>query len=477
MIDSALLDTLKRLEVFKTVRTLAQEGNTSVYLVGGAVRDLLMGALPEKDFDFATQHDPVPMARRFAHKVSGTFIVLSEEPPNYRIVFYRKHRRIEVDFSAFRGLDLHEDLKLRDFTVNAMAIAVSDLYESGETPIFDPTGGIADLQSKKVRATSNRAFHDDPLRILRAVRIAKAWGLRIDSATEKEITSKRELLGTVATERIRSEFCKAIAYSDAPATIQALDRLGLLALLFGDSFLLSERSASNLFPPDADLRATAQTEWALANLRTFCQDFEKNVNGHVAQEVEADMYYTTLLKLGGIVVDLAQGSKQRSGAQMQNASQIGISISKRLRFGKTATKILHTMVERVDRVFDMLRMDPVPERTCFRYFYDFGSQGIELLIHAWAISSAYDSNNYPPNFETKLRILAHRLLYYYYAEFCTNNPQPLLSGNDLITRFGLKEGKVVGTVLDRIGEAEAQGRLRSRKEALDFVQKFLSKNK
>ena len=148
-IHSTLLDTIKHFEVLKTVRILSQDTQTPVFLVGGAVRDLLLGTLPEKDFDFATQYDPASMARRFAQKVSGTFIVLSEEPPNYRIVFYRKRKRIEVDFSAFRGIGLHEDLTLRDFTVNALAFAVGDLYKSNEPPICDPTGGMTDLQSKK----------------------------------------------------------------------------------------------------------------------------------------------------------------------------------------------------------------------------------------------------------------------------------------------------------------------------------------
>ena len=474
-IDPALLNTIKHLEVFETVRRLSQDGQTPAFLVGGAVRDLLMGTLPEKDFDFATHQDPASMARRFAQKVSGTFIVLSEQPPNYRIVYYRKRKRIEVDFSAFRGRDLHEDLALRDFTVNALAFAVDDLYTSGTPRIFDPTGGMTDIQSKRLRVTSNRAFDDDPLRMLRAVRIAKAWNLGIDSPTKKEIATKRELLRTVATERIRSEFFKAIAYPTSPETLRDLDKLGLLRIILGDSLPYRQETAPNLFPSHPALPATTQTEWALANVQLFCRDFQKELKRHFDQEIEADLYRGTLFKLGGTIQDLVRSSGQGYDAEASKVAKAGTRISKQLRFGKAASKILKTMLEGTDRVSALLLLNDTPERVCFRYFYDLGPEGIEALVHAWAIHCAYEPKIYPPNFETKLRNLAHRLLYYYYAEFCTTQPQPLLSGNDLITRFGLKEGKAIGTVLARTGEAEAQGRLSSKEEALEFVQELLDR--
>ena len=309
------------------------------------------------------------------------------------------------------------------------------------------------------------------------MRIAKAWNLHIDEATKKKISAKRELLRTVAVERVRSEFLKALAYPAAPETVRNFDRLGLLTIILGDSLTSHGQPDPNLFPAKADLKATAQTEWALANLHSFCQDFQKELKCHFAQEIEADMYRGTILKLGGTIHDLVQASEGYHGTQPPDAAKIGTAISKQLRFGKAASKILTTLLERTDRVSALLLLDDISERVCFRYFYDLGPEGIEALVHAWTVHSAYESDNYPPNFETKLRNLAHRLLYYYYAEFCTTQPQPLLAGNDLISRFGLKEGKVIGTVLARVGEAEAQGRLSSKEEAFEFVQKLLDRSK
>jgi len=444
-----------------------------VFLVGGAVRDLLMGRLPEKDFDFVTHQDPRSTARRFAQRVSGTFIVLSEEPPNYRVVFYRARKRIEVDFSAFRGLDIHQDLCLRDFTVNAMAFSVGDLYESDQPHIFDPTGGMADLQSKRLRATSKRAFDDDPLRMLRAVRIARAWSLSIDNETAQNIAARRALLRTVAVERMRSEFFKSVAYPGAPETIKDLDTFGLLVILLGDAVPTQYRSAPNLFPFDVDLKTTGKAEWALANLEAFCPDFQNELKSHFAQEIEADMHRGTLLKLGGAIQDLISAAGQKDLVQPPDTAKTGNKAGKHLKFGKTASRTLKTMMEKSDRVFALLLQGDTPERACFRYFYDLGLAGIETLMYAWAVHSTGAAGKSAPDVETKLRNLAHRLIYYYYAEFRTTQPQLLLSGNDLISRFGLKEGRIIGTVLARVGEAEAQGRLASNEEALEFVKNLL----
>ena len=230
-----------------------------------------------------------------------------------------------------------------------------------------------------------------------------------------------------------------------------------------------------LFPPDVDLKATAQTEWALANPQFFCREFKKELKSRFDQEVEADLYRATMVKLAGAIRDLANGFNHGSDAQAVEAAKIGMIIAEQLRFGKKAVRILATMMERTDRVYAMLTLDDVAERVCFRYFYDLGSDGIETLLYAWTVYSAYESKNYPLNFETKLRNLVYRLIYYYYAEFCTIKPQPLLSGDDLISRFGLKEGKDIGIVLSRLGEAEAQGQLSSREEALDFVKEFIDR--
>ncbi|MCD6353907.1 MAG: hypothetical protein J7M06_06850, partial [Proteobacteria bacterium] len=123
----AIIKKLKKHPVIKDVYQISQKTGMPVYLVGGAVRDLLMGIFPEKDFDFVTVETPAKFARQFSRGVSGSLIQLSSTPPNYRVIFYRNNERISVDFSGFRGDDIHHDLINRDFTVNAIALMVDEL--------------------------------------------------------------------------------------------------------------------------------------------------------------------------------------------------------------------------------------------------------------------------------------------------------------------------------------------------------------
>ncbi len=485
-INPALLEQVKQFEVIEAVRLITQQTCMPVFLVGGAVRDLLIGTLPENDFDFVTGDNPVPLARRFARKVSGSFIVLSEEPPNYRIVFYRNHKRVEVDFSALRGSNIDDDLRLRDFTVNALALSVNDLYGAKDPPLFDPTRGQADLQSKTLRVTSGRSFNDDPLRILRAVRIAKAMDLSIENTTREEILRKRDLLRTVAIERIRSEFFKAVSYPGAPETIKMLDAFGFLAFLFFDSSPSKEnelKSLRRLFPANTVLRATGQIEGELADLGSFCRAYHTDLKAYFAEEIEAEIHRSSLLKLGGVLQDLVHTSREGHNqaihyreTQIGDVASAAHQITKRLRFGKKASGILRTMVERNDRVKALLQMPEVPERACFRYFYDLGPAGIETLLLCRSELLSYGKAGTAPDFELRLRNLAHRLIYYYYAEFCISQPQPLLSGNELISLLGLKEGALIGTVLAEIGQAEAKGLLSTRDEALEFAKKLINRD-
>src|SRR5512136_1277514 len=121
---STAIKILKKHPVMKSIFRVSQEVGTPIYLVGGAVRDLLMGIAPEKDFDFVMGHNLVKSARLFSRIFEGNFFPLSSDPPNYRVVLFHTNQRIEVDFSGFRGDDLSHDLTNRDFTVNAIAIEV-----------------------------------------------------------------------------------------------------------------------------------------------------------------------------------------------------------------------------------------------------------------------------------------------------------------------------------------------------------------
>ncbi len=187
-----------------------------VYLVGGAVRDELLGR-ELVDLDIVCS-DPKKAARSFAKKSDGAPFPLSERHGAWRVTFVGGEC---VDFTPLRGT-LAEDLALRDFTVNAIAEPLA----GGD--VVDPFDGRRDLAEHRLRVVSEQVFDDDPLRLLRAVRFEQELGLELDPKSEELVRSHAELVQKPAGERILAELEK-LDWSG----YERLEQLGLLAPLGG----------------------------------------------------------------------------------------------------------------------------------------------------------------------------------------------------------------------------------------------------
>jgi poly(A) polymerase-like protein len=181
------------------------------YVVGGAIRDELLGR-PAVDVDVATQ-DPEVAARIFAGLSKGNLFPLSERHGAWRIDLGDGRT---VDFTPLRST-IDDDLRRRDFTINAIALPVA----GGER--IDPLGGLADLQARRLRVVSETVFEDDPLRLLRAVRLEDELGFELDDEAERLVREQAELVTRPAGERILEELDRL-----TPAGFRRAGELGLL---------------------------------------------------------------------------------------------------------------------------------------------------------------------------------------------------------------------------------------------------------
>jgi tRNA nucleotidyltransferase/poly(A) polymerase len=186
------------------------------WFVGGAVRDELLGR-PIVDVDVVCR-DPAAAARAYAKRSGGFPFALSEQHSSWRVVL---DGRRTVDFTPVHG-SIESDLARRDFTVNAIAIPV----DGGEH--VDPSGGREDLQLRLLRAVSETIFEDDPLRLLRAVRLEEELGFRLAPLTEELVRKQSQLVAKAAGERVVAELGRMTA-----AGYRRLEELGLLRSLGG----------------------------------------------------------------------------------------------------------------------------------------------------------------------------------------------------------------------------------------------------
>lgn len=194
-----------------------------VYMVGGAVRDAIIGRTREYwDLDFIIPSDAVKVARAIARRYQAGFVLLDAERQIARVVF----PQATADFAQQEGDSLETDLHRRDFTINAIA------YNPHTQEIIDPLGGCDDLQLGRLRMISPSNLADDPLRLLRAYRQASQLGFTIESHTQATIRNLASQISQVAAERIRVEIGYLLANSQGTPWIIKAGEDGLLTKFF-----------------------------------------------------------------------------------------------------------------------------------------------------------------------------------------------------------------------------------------------------
>ncbi len=226
-------------EITNVVETL-EKGGFQAYLVGGCARDLFLGRKP-KDWDVTTNAHPeqiIPLfPKTFYENKFGTVAIVNEEAEDSLKIVEATPYRIEGPYSNHRHPDevhfsekIEDDLKRRDFTINAVAVSLS---KGAIKDIIDLYGGFKDIKDKILRTVGNPndRFAEDALRMLRAVRLSVELGFTINVDTEKAIISNKNLLKEISWERIRDEFTKIIMSSEPKKGIEMLQKLGLLAFI------------------------------------------------------------------------------------------------------------------------------------------------------------------------------------------------------------------------------------------------------
>ena len=216
----------------------ALEGEDAVYVVGGAVRDLLLGREPH-ELDFVVEGDAIAVARRvggrvIAHERFGTATVQLADGTTFDLTSARRERypRPGALPEVELGASLHEDLRRRDFTVNAIALHLAD----GEL-IWLP-GAREDLDARRLRVLHDRSFIDDPTRLLRMARYAARLGFEPDERTDR--LAAEATLDTVTGSRLGAEL-RLLLGEPQPEALLALERHGLGRALLGDAFVPDQR--------------------------------------------------------------------------------------------------------------------------------------------------------------------------------------------------------------------------------------------
>jgi putative nucleotidyltransferase with HDIG domain len=480
---------------WQTVRQTAEERGVRAWPVGGAVRDVLLGR-PLHDWDFAVDRGAMKLARAVADTLGGAYYPLDEERDTGRVVLVgRDGVRLDLDFAALRGGSLETDLLARDFTVNALA-----LDEAGG--VIDVARGLDDLEAECVRAVSDQAFQDDPLRLLRAVRLEADLGFQIEPQTADWMRRDADLLAGPSAERVRDEFVRLFSMPGAAISLERLDEFGLLNFLLPEMELLKGVEQS---PPhrhdvwrhtlaivdvlegvvavatggDVEPVLTDVPQAAWGDLARVLGQFAVNVSSHLAVEVSSGRDRMQVLKLATLLHDVGKPKTQSEGdgrIHFYNHDLVGAQIAaarlQELRFSRDEVERVRTIVGAHLRPAHLACVDDFTRRAIYRFFRATSCGGVDVVLLALADHLAtwgpdLQEERWARRLEVAETLLTH--WFDHYEE--TVEPPPLVTGGELITELGLKPGPQVGRLLRALQEAQAAGEVQSREEALGLARR------
>ncbi len=462
--------------VERVAPALREAGVTEAYLVGGAVRDALRGlGQVTQDIDLAVPTDPRvavgPLARAF-----GAAVVPLDDATT-RLVFQVSGGRWRLDVARYRGPTIREDLLLRDFTVDAMAVALVG-GTSGE--LLDPTGGRADLRLALVRHVYPTAFTDDPLRTLRAVRLAAGLGGSIAAETRPLIPQAVAGLARVAGERIRDEVMKIFGAQGAARWAHEMDALRLLAALVPASAGLHDVPPS---PPhrhnlwEHSLEVLRLLERLLDDPGACFPEDAAEIAQRASDVVEGEIPRRSLLGLFALLHDVGKPSTRSVDADgrvrflghVEAGAAILAGLAGRLRLGRRAAELLDHMERGHMRPIWLADESSVTPRARYRFFRDLEETALEVLVHSVADVGGTLGTE-APAWEAHLRFV-REMLAFRRERVRPVQESPPLSGDDVMALTGIGPGPLVGHVLERVVEAAALGQVRSPAECRELVRR------
>jgi poly(A) polymerase len=471
--------------------------NKPIYLVGGAIRDSLVRRAIH-DMDFVVPRGALNIARQVADALGGAYFPMDVERGTGRVILNQaNNERLTLDFAVYQGADLKSDLRARDFTINAMAMDVN-------TPdaLVDPFGGALDLRYKRLRACTPAALETDPNRILRGIRLAVEYNLRIIPDTRENMHRAAHLIPSVSTERLRDEVFRILDGSRPDSMIRALQMLGALEYVLPELLALKniQQPHPHLFTAWEHTLAILKNLKIVLNVLGLKHDPESTANlytgmlalrlgryrtqiqTHLNTKLNINRSHQSILFLAALYHDAGKAETQtvdqqghihfydheRVGAKLlrQRASKLNLS---NLEINRLGIIVRHHM-----RPLWLAQTgERLTNRAIYRFFRDTGEAGIDICLIALADTLATYGPQLPQEiWERNLRVIRGLFEAWWEKPGEHVSPPPLLTGHDLISELNIEPGPEIGHILEMIREAQATKQVDNREDALDLARQI-----
>ncbi|HEY6201105.1 MAG TPA: CCA tRNA nucleotidyltransferase [Candidatus Binatia bacterium] len=429
----------RREKAVAVIERLKQAGYEA-YFAGGSVRDMLLGRDPD-DYDIATSARPEDIQKIFPRTLEvgaqfGVVLVLSEgdafEVATFRYdgPYLDGRRPSEVRYAG-----LEEDIRRRDFTVNGL------MYDPLEDRLIDLIGGRDDLARRRIRAIGDaRArFQEDRLRMIRAARFSASLGFDIEPETLDAIGAEASHITQVSSERIGEEVTRILTEGGARRGFEIMDATGLLPLILPEISAMHGVEQSPDYHPEGDV--FVHTMLVLEQL---------------VEPTESVAYGALLHDVGKPVTAGRNEQRITFYGHTEQGAEMAVAILKRLKRSRSVWERVAYLVK------NHLRHVQAPKMRVSTLKRFLGEPGIDELLEVTRLDALASNGDlqYYDFCRQKMAELKHEEIH----------PPPLVTGKDLIA-LGLEPGPMFHVILDRVKEAQLEGELRDRQQALDWIEK------
>jgi poly(A) polymerase len=450
----------------------------NAWVVGGTIRDALLGR-PLEDLDLVVDEDPRGAAMDLARASDGHAFELSEEFGAWRVV--APDRTWQADVTRLRGGSIEADLALRDFTVNAIATPL----RGGD--LTDPHGGVPDVEARVLRAVSETAFRDDPLRTMRMARLACELGFDVEDHTRGLARAAAGALGGVSPERSFYELRKLIVSPDPLAGLRLMDEAGVVTVLLPELEGLKGVEQN----PYHHLDVWGHTLEVLEQLLEVERDLEAVFGPHaeaVRRELERpladELTRGQALRLGALLHDAGKPATRAVSPEGRvlfwGHDQVGAAISRdvarRLRASTATGEYLAQLALHHLRLGFLVHRRPLSRRDVYRYLRACEPVELEVTVLTAADRLATRgqrtrSEAIEEHLELAQNLAAEALVWR------AEPPRPPVTGEELMDAVGLEPGPEVGRLLEELRVAAFAWEVRTKEEALRYARAFLSQNR
>ncbi len=457
-----------------------------IYMVGGMVRDILLNK-PVHDIDLSFCGPVREFAKKVADDLGAAFFMLNEKYQTARIILKTEADNNRwIDIVATRDLNIFKDLEFRDFTVNSIAIDLED-----RTRIIDPTHGAQDLTNKTLRLSRPDALDEDPIRVLRAIRLAVQFGWKIDQTTTMAIKNNAQNLFRISAERKRDELFRIFDLPQPDIAIRLLDHFDILTYCYPDFIKANNLKYKNnlnhsisciqKFTEFENLIISGSKPEGAMDLRQgeliiHLKAFRSGLSKHFQKPIHQDRSLRSVLIFCYLLIVLLESDEidsefDHEENNLQKNSRLIEKIVRKSVLSSAELKWIQNFFVGMRLFEEMVNSDfsPGPE-TAFTFFNQAKEAGISVCLYSLTNFLIHDSFSPGDNrWKTSLKLTQYLLDAYFnhYDEWI--KPQIMINGHDIMKLLNTHDGVKIGWWLNQIKMETVKGQIQSRKDAMNFL--------